>query len=99
MEVRATQSTNLHNPCVDEGCFDLVEEGIRVAAQADVGNAQDAIAVEGDGGLPQRVGDRVGAALVVCAVDLGDEAGGVPACIEVPASCVALTRSTVMDLA
>ena len=55
--------------------------------------------MEGDGVLPQRVGDRVGAALVVCAVDLGDEARGVPACIEVPASCVALTRSTVMDLA
>jgi len=79
-------------PALIEGCFDLVEEGIRVAAQADVGNAQDAIAVEGDGVLPQRVGDRGGAALVVCAVDLGDEARGVPACIEVPASVGALAH-------
>ena len=90
MEVGASWSTNLHNPCVDECGFDLVEERIRVAAQADVGNAQDAIAVEGDGVLPQCVGDRVGAALVVCAVYLGDAAVGVPACIEVPASVGAL---------
>ena len=79
-------------PALIEGCFDLVEEGIRVAAQADVGNAQDAIAVEGDGVLPQCVGDRVGAALVVCAVDLRDEACGVPACVEVPAPVGALAH-------
>ena len=48
--------------------------------------------MEGDGVLPQRVGDRGGAALVVCAVDLGDEARGVPACIEVPASVGALAH-------
>ena len=57
MEVRGSWSTHLHNPCVDECGFDLVEERIRVAAQADVGNAQDAIAVDGDGDV-LRLGDR-----------------------------------------